>query len=597
MRWIIVLLLCANGALAQITFHATVDRTSARVGDQVKLMLEVKGAATGVPVPVMPSITGLELAGGPFRSTELQIINGRMAGSTVYTYVLRAAAPGTGKIGSSTLIFKKKRYSTKPIAVQIASSGQPVSGTKTKGKTEDAFVRVHVSKKHVYQNEKTVLTYTIYFRSSITSPEITRMPRTAGFWVEQFQLPRDLPIRTEVINGVQYRAAVFKKMALFPTRTGKLTVEPLVLRTQITVKTNRRDPFGMFNDSFFGRGRSEAREIRSPSATINVKSLPAEGKPENFSGAVGNFKITAALDKNASPAHEAVTLTFKITGEGNIKTLADPKIFFPPDIETYDPKVTDHIGRKDNRVRGSKAFEYLLIPRASGVQRIPPIAYSYFNPKTKTYQQLSTPALVLNVTKGVERDNGSIGFPIATKRGVEQIGEDIAYVKVKSDGFRKHGNAPYESFAFWFALAVPWAAVVMVYSEKRRRDKLGEMSLRNLRAPRQARKGFTRAKRLTEPGKEEAFYTAVAHTLRSYLAARLHRTGNDISLVELEESWNENAWPVEILSDVQRILGECDFTRFASGTLPADRRDKIVHEAEKIVEGIEQLMTSKGRKG
>ena len=84
MRWIVVLLLFwANGALAQTTFQATVDRTSARVGDQVKLMLEVKGAASGVPVPVMPSLTGLELAGGPFRSTELQIINGKMAGSTV----------------------------------------------------------------------------------------------------------------------------------------------------------------------------------------------------------------------------------------------------------------------------------------------------------------------------------------------------------------------------------------------------------------------------------------------------------------------------------------------------------------------------------
>ena len=201
------------------------------------------------------------------------------------------------------------------------------------------------------------------------------------------------------------------------------------------------------------------------------------------------------------------------------------------------------------------------------------------------------------MTKGVERDNGGIGFPIATKRGVEQIGEDIAYVKVQSDGFRKCGSAPYEELAFWFALAVPWAAVVVVYTEKRRRDKLGEISLRNLRAPRQARKGFAQAKRLTEPAKEEAFYAAVAHTLRTYLAARLHRTGNDISLVELEESWKENEWPAEILSDVQRILGECDFTRFASGTLPADRRDKIVHEAEKIVEGIEQLITPRGRKG
>ncbi|MBU1707903.1 BatD family protein, partial [bacterium] len=141
MRWIVVLLLLwANEALAQITFQATVDRTSARVGDQVKLMLELKGAASGVPVPVMPSLTGLELAGGPFRSTELQVINGKMAGSTVYTYVLSAITPGMGNIGPSTLTFKKKQYSTKPITIQVASSGQPAPNAQAKGTTEDAFV-------------------------------------------------------------------------------------------------------------------------------------------------------------------------------------------------------------------------------------------------------------------------------------------------------------------------------------------------------------------------------------------------------------------------------------------------------------------------
>jgi hypothetical protein len=596
---LLLLVLWAASASAQIEFRATVDRNSARVGDQVKLILEVQGAASGVPVPVTPSLAGLELVGGPFRSSELQVINGKMTGSIKYTYILTAEAPGTGTIGPSTLTFRGKQYATRPIKVQIADTGSAAPQAAPPGETEDVFVRVQADKGEVYQNEKVVLTYTIYFRSSITSPDIVRLPRTAGFWVEEFSLPRDLPVREQVVNGLQYRTAVFKKIALFPTQTGQLTVEPLVLRTQVQARTRRRDPLGLFDDPFFGiGGRTETREIRSPSVTIEVKPLPSRGQPGDFSGAVGDFKIGANLDRETCTAHEAITLAFKISGEGNIKTLAEPTLSFPPDIEHYDPKVTDDIRRSQGRIHGSKTFEYLLIPRAAGVQHVPPVSYSYFDPRTAQYHTLTTDELTLTVEKAAETGGGSFGIPVATKRGVEQIGEDIAYVKVKSDMFRRRGVAPYEELTFWLALCAPWAAVAVVFTERRRREKLGEVPLRerNLRAPGRARRGFARAQKLLGPGQAEAFYSTVSHTLYAYLAGRLNWPANDFTSLELEETWSERGWPSEILEKALQTLAACDFARFASSSPVADARGEILKEAREVVEAVERLVSAEGRK-
>lgn len=600
MRWsLVILLFFASNALAQIEFNVSVDRTNVRVGDRIKLVLEIRGAASGVRTPVMPSLAGLEVVGGPSRSSELQIINGRMTGTTVYTYTLRTTTPGIGKIGPSTLTHRGKQYATKPITIKISDAGKVTAEGDTKRQTEDVFVRIHADKKKAFKSEKIVLTYTVYFRSSITSPEIVRLPQTAGFWVEEFPLPRDLPIRTEVVNGMQYRTAVFKKIALFPTRTGKLTVEPLLLRTKVEAKTRRRDRFNLFDDPFFRRGRTETREVRSPSVAIEVKPLPNEGKPADFSGAVGDFKIEATLDKTAVPAHEAVTLTFKISGEGNIKTLPEPMITFSPDIEHYDPKISENIRRSNGRIRGLKKFEYLLIPRAAGLQRISPITYSYFNPKTKDYVTLSTPEISLEVTRGTRSGDSGFGIPVATKRGVEQIGQDIAYIKVESDVFQRRGTTPYEEVTFWLVLAAPWAAVAVVYVEKRRRRKLGAVPLRerNLRAPKRARKGFAQAKRSLQQDNEEAFYGHIAHTLRAYLAARLNQPGDDFAITELEELWNDKAWPPDTLDEIRRILSECDFTRFASGSLPTDKRGELLQEARAVVEKVEQLIAGKGGKG
>ena len=59
--------------------------------------------------------------------------------------------------------------------------------------------------------------------------------------------------------------------------------------------------------------------------SVDVRPLP-EDAPVDFSGAVGQFELTASLSEVEGKVNEPVTLIVDITGTGNIETLAEPAL-------------------------------------------------------------------------------------------------------------------------------------------------------------------------------------------------------------------------------------------------------------------------------
>jgi hypothetical protein len=370
---LIILSLFAPAVQAQYSLTAAVDRTSLAVGESVTLTITFNGAATGVPTPELPSMSNLQIESGPYMETKFEIVNMRRSSMASYTYGLRAISPGTAIIGRSAVKYKGREYATDPIQLQISAGGRSASG----GSGEDVFVRVSADKREAYAGEQIVLTYKIFFAVQITNPEIMQLPRATGFWTEEFDMPQQMPLRDEVVDGRSYKSGVFRKVAVFPTTSGELTIQPMVIRTKIEQRTNRRS---MTSDPFFRLNRSyETREIKSPSVNLNIKSLPEANQPQGFAGAVGNMTIRTSLDRTECDAHDAVTLTILLRGQGNIKTLPAPSIVFPPDFEYYEPKSDENIVRNGANIEGTKKFEYVLIPRVSGTQEIPEIRYTYLS--------------------------------------------------------------------------------------------------------------------------------------------------------------------------------------------------------------------------
>ena len=261
-------------------------------------------------------------------------------------------------------------------------------------------MKTSVSKRKAYVGEEVDVEYKLYFNVSIRSYNLENIPANAGFWNEDFEMPRQPVIHSEIVNGVNYNVAVIRKTALFPTRAGKLTIEPITLTLETVVRAKRSRRNGFF-DSFFDdpfNTRTVKKTVSSKPVTIEVKSPPQENKPADFSGAVGRYDFSVTLDKSNVKVNEAVSLKIKLSGTGNIKLIELPKPIIPPDMEQYEPKINSTIKRSGNKISGSKTAEYVLIPRLGGDFTIKPLSFSYFDPKDKKYVTLRSKALTVKVS-------------------------------------------------------------------------------------------------------------------------------------------------------------------------------------------------------
>jgi hypothetical protein len=592
----ICLLGIAIPAFAQEKFTATVDRSTVAVGQMVNLTLTFSGAATGVPAPAFPELDKLRLAGGPYTSTSFSIVNGHSSGSVSYTYALAGTAQGAGKIGSASVTVKGLTYKTNPISINIvaggnAGSGQappgnsPASG-RARGDAQDVFIRVYPDKTEAYLGEQITLTYKIFFNVQMSNPELTRLPSAAGFWVEEIPVPQQLTLTDEVINGKAYKAAVFRKSALFPKTTGDLEVEPLSISTKIQQRQQRRsmDPFDIFNDPFFGMGgQLVPLEVQSPTLKIKVKPLPQASVPADFSGAVGSFKIQTSLDRTDCKTDEGVTLTVDVSGIGAIKTLAPPTIKFPADVQHFDPEANDVVNRNSGRISGTKTFKYIVIPRAPGQQVIPAILYSYFDPEKRVYATATAPELRLSVQKGTGVPASGPGVMVASKHGVENVATDIAFAKTRPGSFSALGELPHDGVEFWVLAAVPWATILGAAAAVRRREKAGQRSRTRQALTTKANRLLGQAEKALKSKDTETVIRDISASLDLALEVAVGRPVSAISPTELSEIWQTAGLESDLMSNILDLQRECDLARFAAGGMSADGIRSLLNGAREVL--------------
>ena len=183
---------------------------------------------------------------------------------------------------------------------------------------ERLYLKVEVDKKNVYQNEQIIVTYKLYFRVQVRSYNLEKVPSFTDFWKEEFKLPSQPPINQEIVNGISFQVATLSKVALFPTRSGELTIDPLSISVDALVKTRQRSRsiFDSFFDDPFGRTVRET--LSTKSLKINVKPLPANGQPNDFTGVVGKYSFGVKSDKNELKVNEASSIKITISGQHKI---------------------------------------------------------------------------------------------------------------------------------------------------------------------------------------------------------------------------------------------------------------------------------------
>jgi hypothetical protein len=598
---LIIIVSATKGFGQDIGIKAFVNRTTIGLNQQFELSVELSGSdANKAPQPPTPNLDEFATYIGTSSSQNIQFINGRMSVSRTFTHHFIADKVGKFEIEPIKLEYKGKTFSTEPISVEIVKSqtapqqrGQ--TNRSTRGDSEDLsdllFLKASVDKKRVYQNEPVIVTYKIYTAVNVSSYGISQLPNTVGFWSEEFPTPQRPTLYDEVVNGRRYKVAEIKKVALFPQGPGTKTLDPLMVEIEVQLKRrrSRRDIFdSFFDDPFFGLTRTETRTIRSNPISIEVIPLPQNTKPADFSGAVGNFDITATVDKKEVKTNEAVTLKLKISGTGNIKILPQPKVNFPRDFEVYEPKMSENIQRKGQQISGSKTFEYVLIPRFAGNQIIKPVSFSYFDLSTKSYKTLLTDPIEIAVAKG---DEQLIAVGVgASKEDVKFIGKDIRFIQLNSPEFHRIGTAFYKGWPFYMLLIVPLLVLAGGYGYRKHLDKLSTnlAYARSRKANQMALKRLRKAKKQLDEGDSRLFYGEVSKALMGFIGDKLNVSAAGLITDQVDEMLRSRGINSEIVSEYIECLQTCDYGRFAPTDSDNGGMQKFFEKAKRAIINLEK---------
>ncbi len=585
-----------------IQVKASVSDNPVSVDEQFSYSVEVSGKSTSLPDPQVAGLSDFFVLSGPNSSTNIQWINGRMSASKTYTYYLQPKRTGTFQISPATVQYHGKTYQSNAIRLQVTKtkSGRTAKSSARSGSTpaitdkdnsgKSLFIKTAVSKRKVYVGEQILVTYKLYFRGNVRTYNIDKYPSNAGFWTEEFDMPRQPVISSAIVNGINYNVAVLRKIALFPTRTGTLFLEPLevTLEEVVAQRRSRRSLFDSFFDDPFGR--TVRIKVVTKKIKIKVLPVPEANKPADFAGAVGHFRLSAKVDKHSLSTNQAVSLKLRISGTGNIKMVAMPNVTIPPDIEKYDPKISFKPTKKNNQIGGIKTAEIILVPRLAGTYTIKPIRFSYFDPQKKQYQTLQTNPITLQVAQGKNGPliSGTQNSGLSQQE-VQLLGKDIRYIKEYTE-FEPIGYKAYLTLSFWLTILglVLLFAGFVLWDDYRLKLMSDAELARKTRAGKVASKQLTVARSHLSDEASAAFYKALSAALQGFVRDKLNIELTEFSAANIKKVLGERGIPEEDIREYQAVLEESDFSQFSGTQSGRSERDKLFERAKAILTRLEK---------
>ena len=591
------------------------------VGERFQVVFEANAEGKGFQAP---SFNGLTVLGGPFTSTSssFSMVNGSMSHSVkvTYTFALQAYQEGTVHVGAATLNVKGDKISSQPFDIKVvpddgshasnsgsgygggqgSQGGQQQNTSDPQVSGKDLFLKLIPSKKSAYVGEQVVLTYKLYTKVPVSSVSLSKMPSYAGFWTKDISdNSGTLKQSSEYVNGIEYTTAEIQKVIVVPQRSGKLTIDPMTMECVAQVRTERSnsrsmDPFeAFFNDPFFNRNIVNVKkELSSQSFTLDVKSLPENGKPASFAGAVGNYTFKSDIDKTELSTNEAVTVTLTVSGTGNIELLQMPTPVFPPDFEVYDPKVNTSTNVGAQGLNGTKKAEYLAIPRRAGSFTIPAVEFTYFNPSTETYQTVSSEPYEIKVEKGSgsgSDDGGAIYT--SNQEDIKYLGSDIRHIMTGNPHLKPMHTVFFGSAAYFVALLALLALFVILLFALKKREQLTQDTAanRNRKADKVARGRLKNAYQHLKAKDQEKFYVEMSQALWGYIADKLGIERSKLSMDTVSETMKGKNVPEELTQQFIDTLNSCEFARFAPGSAEEKMDDlyqkgiDVISKAEKVL--------------
>lgn len=567
--------LCAS---AEISVTTIFNPPRIALGDQAQYVVEIKETDTSRQPEVervtslpIPQSGGLKLTNGRTgTSRQTRIINGATEYTVTQQLIIDAKAPRVGSFTLPTYVFQYKGQTLRAPAATL----QVVERAADAGPTTDELIFLRAdTPDQLYVGQTTPIQLKLYVSESVRLTGLNSFERSAdGFTISE--LP-DSQETTDIANGRRYRVLTWP-LTITPIQTGDQNLNfQFTVSANLPSQNNRsQDPFGgrgfgssIFDDFF---GRSERFTLYTEAKAIEVLPLPA-GQPATYTGAIGDFALQVYTDRASTQAGEPIMLSVEISGSGNFERINGPAIPELSDWRSYEPESNFQARSADSPLRGTKRFDYVMIPNKAGTLEIPEIRFAYFEPSAKRFTELSSPPISIEVspsdrpvapptTSAQPAAPNTQTLPLQQELSMEEALLTLDY-RPRPSAKTSHWNTA----RFWGIQAAIALSLVAVGLWFRRKRRLAEDSAYADHLA--AKKEYHLAKRAAQQAKDlNDFY---AHAQSAIRLAATCRTGSQLRNASPSEMAQIDL-PEETHTEIKELFAAADAARFSKSQNQGD---------------------------
>ncbi|MBX7246589.1 MAG: BatD family protein [Candidatus Sumerlaeaceae bacterium] len=647
-----IVMLCAAlggtvGHAQPYKLTAKLDTERAFVGQPLVYSLSI--AYSGNQPQQQPTLPTLDPAWGlgPMKlagtSNFTQINNGNVVMSVELKYTLPTSKEGTFKIPPASLTVGGQRYDSNEVSLTVTKvtaatvnlppelQGKvvppqinPPNAELQKNLTGIIFVLPVMGSIAPYEGQQVSATFYLCIDPSglekygiqgnnVYIRDIS-LPKFQQFLKEEtYSVPQNLTFTERAIGSKKYLVTELYEAAVTPTKTGPLTIEPCGIALSLAAKGRGRsafdDPFFQNDPLFeslmpgFGGNRLEI-VAQSPALEINVKPLPKDGRPAGFAGAVGDFSLTATVDKRTAAAQEDILkLQLKLEGRGNASGISEPKL---PDVDGLQlleaPKSATDRRREGNSTLFSKTFDYILRPMKAGAMTIPPVEIAAFSPTSGRYYKVQSQPVSLQIAPPTNPQaalvaNASPAQAVATPKPngdqPRQLNDDIRYITAESLQAFEPGLLTGEGPLFPALVAVPPALVLAGWLVRRRRNNrdVNRAGYKAKVAADKARKHLRKAGANLDPAKHDAFYEELARGIRGYFGDKLRLDPASLTIEYIDDILGHRGVDEVSRRRIAETLEKCDSARYSPSRPSAEEMKAILDSTAGILAAMEKVLS------
>ncbi len=580
-----------------VTFEATVDSPRVSLDQVVQLTLTFTGVNQDLDPISLPTVDGFTAKYlGP--STSVSIVNGDYHSERSFVYNLFPNKVGHFQIPSITATVAGQTYTTKPIDIEVfqdstqaqtanSDSGDQDQAPSTESIKDKVLISASVAKTNVYLNERVPLSIKLLVNGvPIRDIQYPQFDKT-GLVVDDYQKPEQ---DSGIVNGVRYDTVEFKTN-IYPGHLGNLPVGPIQIQGNILYKTGQNNPFSQENTLFgadvfnniFDTYATRPVTVTAQPIILHVSPLPDANRPQDFSGAIGQFDFKASVAPLQVKAGDPLTLKMAISGDGNFKNLKMP-VFQDAGFKIYEPQIKD--------TGDEKTAEQVIIPTSAGTREVPALHFSYFDTSLNAYKTITQGPFAIQVTApSPDQEFKAVGFSDISRAPAMLPANQFSFGKIlhKAHQLLKKLCG---SIWFWISLGFVFVAGGSYFLWRRFQDRLENdpAFARRLKAVKEARHGLVAAEEYIPTGKSKDFYALLSKVLRDYLANKWHQSSAALSIEAIVKHLKTAKAEETLISQVKTLLEQSDMVCFAGASADSNKMRADLSQTRDLIAHLEKRL-------